>query len=86
MQKRGEHVGFFLAAGLHNQGWGLLRLHPLISASGIFIPPPNEVGGGVLDSPCPSVRLSVDDMVSGAEVKFALEFQFQISYACWWWP
>ena len=45
----------------------------------IIIPPPNEVGGGViLDSPCPSVRLfvrpsvrlsirlSVDDMVSGA--------------------
>ena len=32
-----------------------------------------------------SVRLSVDDMVSGALVKFALEFQFQISYACWWW-
>ena len=36
----------------------------------IIIPPPNEVGGGILDSPCPSVRLSirpsVDDMVSGA--------------------
>ena len=25
-----------------------------------------EGGGGILDSPCPSVRLSVDDMVSGA--------------------
>ena len=41
-----------------------------------------EVGGGILDSPCPSVcpslRLSVDDMVSGASAKFALEFQFQI--------
>ena len=33
-----------------------------------------------------SVRLSVDDMVSGAQVKVALEFQFQISYECWWWP
>ena len=25
----------------------------------VFIPPPNEVGGGILDSPCPSVRPSV---------------------------
>ena len=25
-------------------------------------------------------------MVSGASVKLVLEFQFQISYACWWWP
>ena len=25
------------------------------------------------------------DSVSRAKVKFALEFQFQISYACWWW-
>ena len=42
----------------------------------IIIPPPNEVGGGVYWihlvrpsvrlSVCPSVRLSVDDMVSGA--------------------
>ena len=39
----------------------------------IIIPPPNELGGGytgftlsVRLSVCPSVRLSVDDMVSGA--------------------
>ena len=38
----------------------------------IFIPPPNEVGGGVYwihrvhPSVRPSVRLSVDNMVSGA--------------------
>ena len=28
---------------------------------------------------------SVGGMVSGVLVKFALEFQFQTSYACWWW-
>ena len=36
---------------------------------GIIIPPPNEVGGGYTGftlSVRPSVRLSVDDMVSGA--------------------
>ena len=43
----------------------------LVLEDNIIIPPPNEVGGGgILDSPCPSVRpsvrLSVDDMVSGA--------------------
>ena len=38
----------------------------------IFIPPPNKVGGGVYwihrvrPSVRPSIRLSVDDMVSGA--------------------
>ena len=34
-----------------------------------------------------SVRPSVDDMVSGAWLMFASEFQFQISYACalWLW-
>ena len=41
------------------------------------------------NSPCPSVRLSicpsVDDMVSGAIVKYALEFQFKISYVYFWW-
>ena len=32
----------------------------LLSFKHIFIPPPNEVGGGgILDSPCPSVRPSV---------------------------
>ena len=61
----------------------------------IIIPPPNEVGGGgggggggvglgggytgFTLSVRPSVRLSVDDMVS--DVKFPLEFEFQISYA-----
>ena len=30
-------------------------IHPLT----VFIPPPNEVGGGILDSPCPSVCPSV---------------------------
>ena len=40
--------------------------------SSVIIPPPNEVGGGVYwihlvrPSVRPSVRLSVDDMVSGA--------------------
>ena len=28
---------------------------------------------------------SVGGMVSGVQVKFALEFQFQTSYACCWW-
>ena len=39
-------------------------------------------------SVCLSVRPSVGDMVSGAKLEFALEFQFQISYACylWLWP
>ena len=43
-----------------------------VSLQSVFIPPPNEVGGGVYwihlvrPSVCPSVRLSVDDMVSGA--------------------
>ena len=34
----------------------------------LIIPPPNEVGGGVywIHLVRPSVRLSVDDMVSGA--------------------
>ena len=31
-----------------------------------------------------SVRPSVDDMVSGAKIKFALEFWFRISHAWWW--
>ena len=42
---------------------------PFTKSKTIFIPPPNEVGGGYTGftlSVCPSVRLSVDDMVSGA--------------------
>ena len=45
--------------------------HHLICWEIIIIPPPNKVGGGgILDSPCPSVcssvHLSVDVMVYGA--------------------
>ena len=49
----------------------LLKLCPQLDGC-IIIPPPNEVGGGVYwihlvrPSVRPSVRLSVDDMVSGA--------------------
>ena len=48
------------------------RRHDLFVGKTVIIPPPNEVGGGVYWihlvrlSVCPSVRLSVDDMVSGA--------------------
>ena len=39
--------------------WYAARLHMVhscICLYTIFIPPPNGVGGGILDSPCPSVR------------------------------
>ena len=65
----------------------------------LFIPLPNEVGGGgggggILCSPCLSVHLSVRPSVcrrhgfwSVTRKKFALEFQFQISYvhSVWSW-
>ena len=66
--------------------WQLVIIY-LVSGV-LIIPPPNTVGGGRvywMHLVRPSVRPSVDDMVSGAYVKFALEFQFPISYACWWW-
>ena len=66
------HISLFLVKYLTH-----LSLEKMAAISEtIFIPPPNEVGGGVYWihlvrlSVCPSVRLSVclsvDDMVSGA--------------------
>ena len=46
--------------------------------------PLNEAGGcggGYLDSPCPSVRPSVNGMVCTAQVQFVLKFQLQIPYS-----
>ena len=58
------------------------------TSAGIFIPPPNEVDWGVywIHLVRLSVRPSVGNMISGALLKFALEFQFQILYAYCLWP
>ena len=57
------HVGKIGAMELDTNSWISMHVRQFI-----FIPPPNEVGGGVywIHLVRPSVRLSVDDMVSGA--------------------
>ena len=69
------HPGWNVRHGLCHIYMRYVYIYELFIA--FVIHPPNEVGGGgggggggILDSPCPSVcpsvRLSVDDMVSGA--------------------